>query len=323
MTENEGHTDLWQFKIVASRQHGEDMLAPLEEFSEAISFFEDEQKTDRWVIQGTCTHEPLEHRIVDIINDSAERTHPDFHASLDILKLPHKDWLAENRRAFAPIVVGPLYIHDSHHASSQDPDMINLCIDASTAFGTGSHETTRGCLEVLCALRDKGLTVKNALDIGTGTGILAFAMRLLFDAPVIATDLDPLAVEKVRYNAIVNVVHDNFDIFQADGVEHPTVAAQAPFDLITANILLSPLIEHAESIKSILAPGGVLVLSGITADQAETLKRAYEDQGVSVQDEHRVDTWSTLVLKRSGPRGIVVDNRLIVAEGASSDMSKI
>jgi ribosomal protein L11 methyltransferase len=178
-------------------------------------------------------------------------------------------------------------------------------IDAGLAFGTGQHATTGGCLEALDRLESGGGRFTNIADIGTGTGLLAFAALALWpEAKCIATDIDPVAVEVARENAAINCVQPGHDAGQlllavADGMDSPMLAARAPFDLIIANILAGPLIELAADFAKALMPGGVVILAGLLDTQAASVASAYESHGLT-PSSRSFGEWPVLVCERHG-----------------------
>ncbi|HZV23443.1 MAG TPA: 50S ribosomal protein L11 methyltransferase, partial [Luteimonas sp.] len=183
------------------------------------------------------------------------------------------------------------------------PGAVPFEVDASLAFGTGQHATTAGCLEALDRLEPEGATFANIADIGTGTGLLAFAALALWsDAKCIATDIDAIAVEVARDNAAINGVrlgHGAGELLlaQADGMQSPLLAARAPFDLIIANILAGPLIELAPDFANALAPGGTVILSGLLDNQADAVIRSYAAEGLSLAEGQSLSgEWPVLVL---------------------------
>jgi ribosomal protein L11 methyltransferase len=181
------------------------------------------------------------------------------------------------------------------------PGPIPFEIDATLAFGTGQHATTAGCLEALDRLERDGDRYSNIADIGTGTGLLAFAALALWpEAKCIATDIDAVAVEVAHDNAAINRVslgHGTGELLLAvaDGMDSPMLAARTPFDLIIANILAGPLIELASDFAKALAPGGTVVLSGLLGTQAAGVIHAYEQQGLKLRDSGSGE-WPVVVL---------------------------
>ena len=183
------------------------------------------------------------------------------------------------------------------------PSAINFEIDASLAFGTGQHATTAGCLAALDRLERDGARFANIADIGTGTGLLAFAALALWpEAKCIATDIDPVAIDVARDNAAINGVklgHGAGELLLAvaDGMDSPMLAARAPFDLIIANILAGPLIELAPDFAEALAPGGTIILAGLLDTQADAVIAAYEELGLAIADRG-FGEWPVLVCER-------------------------
>lgn len=218
---------------------------------------------------------------------------PDFHVE----PLEDQDWLAVNRRQFPPVEVGRFFIHGSHFDGATPADKVVLQLDAGPAFGSGTHETTRGCLlaidELLAARKPA-----RVLDVGCGSGILSLAVAAAARVPVIASDLDPIAADNTRANAAANNLGAWVAAYAGEGVSVPAIAAAAPFDLILANILAEPLIELAGSLSGLLAPGGRLVLSGLLTRQQDDVMSAYRAAGLTREKSIVLGDWSTLILTR-------------------------
>jgi ribosomal protein L11 methyltransferase len=222
---------------------------------------------------------------------------PDWHWEA----LPDIDWVAENQRSFRPFAVGPFWVHPSHDDAGRPDGLLPLRIDAGLAFGTGTHATTRGCLEMLATL-DPGETA-NAVDVGCGSGILAIAIAKLWQRPVLGGDNDPEAVTVACENAGLNDVADLCRFVVSDGVAGRELQAAAPYDLVVANILAGPLIELSESFAIAVKPGGRVLLSGLLVEQAAQILAAYGRCGFAVERRIDLETggawWRTLVLRRS------------------------
>ncbi len=216
-------------------------------------------------------------------------------------RLGEEDWVTRSQAGLEPIRAGRFHVHTPTHAP--DPAAINFEIDAGLAFGTGQHATTRGCLEALDQLERDGHSYRNIADIGTGTGLLAFAaLKLWPQARAVATDIDPISIDVTRDNAAINAVplgHGDGELLLAvaDGMDHPILAARAPFDLLIANILAGPLIELAPAFVQALAPGGTVVLAGLLDTQAEAVAKAYTVQGLRLAAAGSGE-WPVLVLRR-------------------------
>lgn len=211
--------------------------------------------------------------------------------------LPDKDWVAENQRSFQPFAVGPFWVHPSHNADGMPAGSIPLRIDAGMAFGTGTHATTRGCLEMLATLDPK--ETANAVDVGCGSGILAIAMAKLWKRPVLGGDNDPEAIDVAIENAELNGVADLCRFHVSIGLQAPELADKAPYDLIVANILFGPLIELSTSFVSARR----VLLSGILVEQAPDIIELYRRRGFTLERQGDLETggawWRTLLLRRT------------------------
>ena len=214
--------------------------------------------------------------------------------------LPDIDWVAENQRSFQPFAVGPFWVHPSHNADGMPAGLLPLLIDAGMAFGTGTHATTRGCLEMLATL-DRADTA-NAVDVGCGSGILAIAMAKLWRRPVIGGDNDEQAVEVARENAVLNGVGDLCRFVHAIGLRHDDLQKPKPYDLIVANILAGPLMELSDTFSAAVRPGGRALLSGLLLEQADDILAVYRRWGFAPERHIDLETggamWRTLLLHR-------------------------
>jgi ribosomal protein L11 methyltransferase len=208
--------------------------------------------------------------------------------------LPDTDWVKHSLEGLAPVVAGRFYLHGSHDRDRRRSGGISLEIDAGTAFGTGHHGTTTGCLLALDALL-KRRKPKNILDLGCGTGVLAIAAAAATKQKTLATDIDPEAVRVTVLNAALNRVLPLVRAATAPGLQHAKIAGAAPYDLIFANILARPLISLAQGLKTILAPGGTLILSGLTRDQIRWVSAAYRNRGLVETQTLLLGNWATLV----------------------------
>ncbi len=216
-------------------------------------------------------------------------------------KLPDIDWVAENQRSFQPFAVGPFWVHPSHNADGKPADLLPLRIDAGMAFGTGTHATTRGCLEMLATL-DRAET-SNSADVGCGSGILTIAMAKLWRRPVIGGDNDVEAVEVSRENSGLNGVSDLCRFVHAIGLRHGVLQTRIPYDLVVANILAGPLMELSESFSEAVRPGGRVLLSGLLLEQAGDILAVYRRWGFVLERHVDLETggaiWRTLLLRRA------------------------
>ncbi len=210
--------------------------------------------------------------------------------------VPEKDWVSESQRLRQPVHAGHFTVCEAHQRAGVAADREVIVIEAGQAFGTGGHGSTRGCLMALDALAES-ISPETALDLGTGSGVLAIAMARLWQIQVLASDIDPVATETAAKNFAVNKA-PGIETITADGVADPAITARAPFALITANILSRTLTEMAPGMAGISAPGAALVLSGITREQAMAVQVAYVDAGFAATARVTLGEWSTLIFRR-------------------------
>jgi ribosomal protein L11 methyltransferase len=253
----------------------------------------DETRPDEWVIHAYFEHEPTSEELYLLASLGGGRPR--------VEQLGEADWVTMSQAGLQPIRAGRFTVHTPTYAP--DLDRVNFEIDASLAFGTGQHATTSGCLAALDRLEVAGKRFANVADIGTGTGLLAFAALALWpDTKCIATDIDPVAIDVARDNAAINNVglgHGAGELLLgvADGMDSALLAARAPLDLIIANILAGPLVELAPDFKKALTPGGTVVLAGLLDTQADGVIAAYEKYGMAVADRG-FGEWPVVVCER-------------------------
>ena len=219
-----------------------------------------------------------------------------------VAPLPEIDWVTENQKSFQPIRAGRFYVHQQFQTEKPPSGTVPLLVNAGTAFGTGTHATTWGCLMLIDGLIRQRVTVKRALDLGCGTAILAMGMvKGHLSNRVIGSDIDPEAVRVARENAILNGTHGpGLKLATAPGLTHPVIRDGGPYDLIVANILARPLMTLSRDICRAMTPDGRLILSGLLIEQESMVLSAYRMQGLSLHGRLRRDGWSALLLRR-GP----------------------
>ena len=213
---------------------------------------------------------------------------------LDLIEMPvaERDWLAENRRAFPPQRIGRFLIHGSHWREAPPAGAIAVEIDAASAFGTGEHPSTRGCLLAFDRLA-KARRFRRPRDIGTGSGILAIAAARTLRRAVLASDIDPIAVRVARHHARRNGVAALVQASRAIGA-----GRSGGHDLVFANILARPLMLMARDLARAVAPGGMAILSGLLRRQEAAVLAAYRAQGLRLAFRLVIGDWSTLILRK-------------------------
>lgn len=213
--------------------------------------------------------------------------------------IPADGWLARTRAAFPQQLIGRRFAVRGTHLSGPVPAArIVLTLDASLAFGSGEHGSTRGCLRALERVAHR--RPRRILDLGSGSGILAMAAARLLHRRVLATDLDPWSVRVARRNAVLNQIGPLIRCWRADGWRDRTLRASGPYDLVLANILARPLCLMARPMAAHLAPGGTAIVAGLLANQARQVLAAHRRQGLRLEAIISDGPWATLVL-RSAP----------------------
>ncbi|MFP5396455.1 MAG: 50S ribosomal protein L11 methyltransferase [Alphaproteobacteria bacterium] len=264
-----------------------------------------EDKPDDWQLEAWLSRRPTRNdkaAIAALFSGKA----PNLTAE----KLPDVDWVTESQQGLEPIRAGRFHVHTPEHPPLNQPGIRDFAIPASQAFGTGQHATTAGCLEMLGEMKSRGIVVRNMVDIGTGTGLLAFAaMELWPRALSTASDIDAVCVGVVEDNARINGVPlgpnpGQLTMLVADGMEHPLLKARGPYDLIIANILAGPLIGLAPHFARALVPGGSLLLAGLLETQEPQVRRACRAAGLRIAERKVNGDWSILWLRKRSSAGI-------------------
>lgn len=223
---------------------------------------------------------------------------------LMVEELPEADWVTESQQGVDPIRAGRFYVRTAEHDAPSDPNLTDFVIPASQAFGTGQHETTAGCLAMLDLMKRQGVIVRNHADIGTGTGLLAFAaMELWPHALATASDIDPVCEDVVEINAVTNHFalgdgNGQLLMVTADGMIDPVLEVRGPYDLLIANILAGPLVELAPEFSNAVTAGGHILLSGLLTQQEANVRRAYRRAGFRLAKRLVNGDWSILWLRK-------------------------
>ena len=263
-----------------------------EEQAVSTSLFEMSEKNALWSLEALFTEEPdLKALFADVPAELSR-----YQDKVTLTYLPATDWLAQNRLSFAPLSIGRFYIHGGDEAQSEVEEKICLEVAASTAFGTGRHETTKGCILQLEALAAQQHVIHDILDLGCGTGILAMAAAHLFEgARLVASDNDPQATDMTIHNLTKNNLTKRIDVRLSEGFD---ALGDAQFDLVIANILAGPLVELAPMMAHHTRQGAHVILSGILETQATQVVGAYEAQGFRLVTHHTDGDWCALTLKK-------------------------
>jgi len=278
---------LWKAEIVVRKEEAGDISAAFElgTSPQAVLIHEEPFKTDA-VVEALYTEMPDG----DLLSKLAGR---EVHVQL----LPDTDWIKLSQQGLPPVRAGRFFVYGAHDAGTVPPGVIPIRIEAGMAFGTGHHETTSLCLAALSDL-SKRRRYENVLDLGCGTGLLAIGAAKLWRKRVVASDIDPTAVEITRENAAANGESTLIHAITADGLASPALAAKAPYDLIIANILASPLTQLAPSIAHSLSKGGALILSGLLTWQENLVLSFYRPFGLILRETRRDGPWTALVLQK-------------------------
>lgn len=252
------------------------------------------EDTGEWVFQATCDSPP------DIAAFKAlakEILGGEVGFAIDPID-ENADWVSRSLEGLRPVTAGGFYVYGSHETGALPRGLIPIRIDAAQAFGTGHHETTTGCLEAIERVLKRKKPMR-PIDVGTGTGILAIAVAKRRKLPVIASDIDPLAVRITQENARANGVSHLIVPVDAAGVDHTTIRGNAPYDLIIANILAGPLVELSPHIGRIADRGAAIILSGLLNTQAQRIIAAYNRQGMVLKDRIVRKDWTTLIFEKA------------------------
>jgi ribosomal protein L11 methyltransferase len=299
-------SDSWKVSLPCTKAEAEALkedITPLAEldFPPVLMTSEADTSTpDHWRLDAYFGEEPTAEmlKLLVALAPSARGTEP------AVEKVADRDWVTLSQQGMEPILAGRFFVHTPVHRDAVPADAIALEIDAGRAFGTGQHETTSGCLIALSRMKAQGLSFSNILDLGTGTGVLAFgALKLWPIARAAASDVDPVSIEVTEENAAINAVRlgrarGQLELAVAAGLDHPRLKTRAPYDLIIANILAAPLIELAPSVASALEAGGRLILAGLLDGQAEAVATAYRRQGLMLASRIERGEWPTLVMRK-------------------------
>ncbi|WP_375270969.1 50S ribosomal protein L11 methyltransferase [Sphingomonas sp.] len=298
MSAEAGAIESWRVTLPCTRAEAEAIDAADELTIDAVLMTTEEVEDDRehWRLDAYCAHQPDAEMIA-----SLRALVPSAGVADAIVEpLAAQDWVTMSQAGLEPIREGRFAVHTSAHPIAAPPGGRAFLIDAGQAFGTGHHATTAGCLAMLDGLAEQSFT--NVIDLGTGTGLLAFAARHLWpEATVTATDIDPAAIVVTEENAAANKVA-GLRLVVADGALSDEVAAGAPYDMLIANILAGPLISMAPEVAAIAVPGATIVLAGLLEVQHDEVVAAFAACGCVLEAFDRRGDWTILRLRAGAER---------------------
>lgn len=287
----------WSAKVTVRTEHADAFELAFAGVAGVVSMYEAHPDGFTWTVEGTFDAAPPRAELaqrVALAASSLGIPEPE----LVIGKVPEKDWLSESVAAFPPLTAGRFYIHGDHVEGPFPPGAIRILVNAATAFGSGHHASTLGCLLALDDLSRRRKTVGRALDMGAGTAILAIGMAKAWRTPVVAADIDPVAVKVSRYNAKRNGVGPLVRAVLSEGCGQRDVQRGGPYDVITANILARPLAAMSADLAHLLAPGGTLILAGFLRHHEQMVLTPYRMHGLRLVKRYRLAPWTTLVLRK-------------------------
>ena len=287
---------LYQLDLIVPQKAIDCFEQALDEYASAVSMslIEEGENKNKWQVSAIFEETPDESLLGTAITLAATAMNME-EPEWKITPLADKNWLKESLANFPPLDLGRFYVYGSHIENPNIPaGKIPLKIDAATAFGSGKHATTQGCLQ---AFEDvlKTNKIETILDMGCGSGILAMAAaKVLPEASIDAADIDPESVRVCKENIVENNVANTINVFQSNGYEKITKT----YDLIFANILARPLIEMADDLYKHLNKGGIAILSGFLTHQKSWVVKEHEKRGLSFEKAYKVKEWSTAIVKK-------------------------
>jgi ribosomal protein L11 methyltransferase len=283
---------LWQSRFLVPAAAVEAFLDALDD-ELSVSAFEDPKRPDLWAIALIHRGKPDRAALVARLASLASPWR--IVLDLEVGPIPSTDWLHRIAENFPAQRIGRFWVHGSHVREAPPAGTVPIQLDAGQAFGSGEHDSTRGCLLALDRLARRQ-RLKRVLDLGCGAGILAIAAAKCWPARILAADNDPIAVAVAQENAARNGVAGRVRCLLSDGYGNAVLRRAGPFDLILANILAEPLCEMARDTARNLAPGGVAVLSGLLDRQADRVLAAHHAFGLRLREQIGQGPWVTLVV---------------------------
>lgn len=297
----------WKISVVSPIEFTpaleEVFLAHIEE-TPTITSFEITGDMNNSLVEAYFNDQPDMEKLKNALRSMAEifKINP---PTLKIKALDNQDWVTQSQKLLKPIDAGRFYLYGKHDAEKIPPGRISILMEAGQAFGTGSHETTNGCLLAISELHEQ-IQPQTILDLGCGSGVLAIAMAKQWPTKIIASDIDPIATQTAVKNIVVNNIElidaykgdTGVGVITCDGFDEPIIEEIGPYDLIAANILAHPLMFMAKDIVLNLNDGGQIILSGLLKTQEKDVLSAYEEQGMILNKCYPINEWQTLLLTK-------------------------
>jgi ribosomal protein L11 methyltransferase len=258
----------------------------------AVAAFE--RPDGRWDVSVHFADPPDQAQLRELVTNAASA---DIANTLAFDTVEAKDWVKASLEDLVPVPAGRFVVHGAHDRERVPANKLGIEIEAALAFGTGHHGTTRGCLLLLDHVL-KAYQPRRVLDLGTGTGVLGIAAAKALKIGVLASDIDPPSVKVAQENARLNETGNWVQVIRATGFSAPGFAQRGPFDLVLANILANPLRQLATPMARHLAPGALVILSGLLTPQARSVIAAYRARGLVPLRHLRIEGWSSLLLRK-------------------------
>lgn len=258
----------------------------------AVAAFE--RPDGRWDVTVHFADPPDQAQLHELVTNAASA---EIANTLAFDTVEAKDWVKASLEDLVPVPAGRFVVHGAHDRMRVPANKLAIEIEAALAFGTGHHGTTRGCLLLLDHVL-KAYQPRRVLDLGTGTGVLGIAAAKALKIGVLASDIDPPSVKVAQENARLNETGNFVQVIRATGFSAPGFAQRGPFDLVLANILANPLRQLATPMARHLAPGALVILSGLLTPQARSVIAAYRARGLVPLKHLRIEGWSSLLLRK-------------------------
>jgi ribosomal protein L11 methyltransferase len=284
---------LWQIEFPLNKKYIDSFMEGLDEHADSMTCFENKSEDD-WVLVIYTQTEPnqtLLNNDIKSISDDLKIDSP----KPKIAELEIKDWVSESQKNFEAVEADNIFVYPSWRKDEIPTGKMGIEIDPGQAFGTGGHETTKGCLLALQKLKDNSF--ENILDMGCGSGLLGIAgAKIWGGSKVLLVDNDPICIDVTNENIKINSVDESCKSYISDGYNSDIVQENSPYDLIISNILASPLIEFSGRAYEALADAGYIILAGLREEQAQSVIDAHTQKNFKLVENNILGEWSILIL---------------------------